>query len=226
MDGANVTHKYKDDYSGLWTFRASSGKMVIESQEEIQKEAFKVYSKDFEMNPVSDVYDISAKLERKYMTVYAARQTYHAKLETDNPTRRNLFIANMFEDSTYTLDRFGLRLLYKEYFISMERSLGDTEIKSSKGTVTTEVKATDTNYVIGKYFNEHVIYAGHSIGHNKTASTHNRDTFIGVTYNPFSYLTLSLAKHKGSGTGWAKYETAALGEYDWNTWVLSTTLKF
>lgn len=224
LDGVQgeVKHKFS---SSILTLKASRGKMVIDNQKDLQREAFGRYSKDFEMEPENGVYDFSARYDTKYVKTYIARQVYRAKLEANNRTPLNNFIAARFRDSEYILDRFGVRVDYKDYFVSTELSLGDSSVTSDNGRKVAETDAIDKNFVVGKYFNNLSIYGGHSIGENRSAGHTNRDSFLGGTYN-WDNVTVSLAKHNGKGKGWAKYSTSSLGEYSWNSWVLSTTIRF
>lgn len=226
MDGLGLVNKIKYSGEGLLTLKASVGRMVIDNQEDIQKEAFRTYNQDFEMKPSNGGYDLSAKLEKRYYTVYVARQVYKGHFEATNHTALNDFIANKYNKSEYVLDRVGLKVNYKDVFASTEYAEGDTEVLSSTGTHSSETRAADTNYVLGAYLGPYTFYIGESIGKNKSANYKNTDHFAGATYNYSSLATVSLARHIGNGLSWSKYDTAVLGEYRWNTWVVTTTIKF
>lgn len=224
MDGQQILLRRTYDSFSV-SGRVSSGKMVIEDQEELQMEAFKRYDPEIRMKSTDDNYDIGLQLETENIKTYVSRNKFNAKLKTDSTHPLKKYIAANFNDSTYIIDKFGIQYDNKKYFGRYEFSRGNTLVKSDKGKDVSESDSKDWNTVIGMNIREDdSVYIGYSNGRNMTRRATYEDTFVGYTLN-YKRLTTSIEYHRGRGEGWMRYKTES-GSKSWNSWVISTTLKF
>jgi hypothetical protein len=224
LDGIGYTNKYKYNGGTLITTKVNYGNSVINSDKDVQLEAFKTYIPTIDV--VSDpTFDISLKVERKGLQGYIARQHYKIHLEPKSSDPMTDAIVSTYKYTDYILYRAGIRKDYNNYFVSIEADKGETIVNSTHKTKSIYNKAMEYNVVLGTYIKDFMLYTGVSRGKNLTTDTSNTDNFIGVTYNYDPCIVVSLAKHQGKGRGWVKYGSSP-EEYKWNTLVLSTTYKF
>lgn len=223
MDGHHVVlrNHYGDN---LITFRGAYGKTVINSQEDLQKEAFHRYDKDFNLVSRDNNYDLGLHWESKSWHVYTALNKYSVGNTTSSRHPVKQAIYKNFNQVEYTVNRTGIQYDNQCYFVRTEYTEGATRVRSIVGKETGKTDAHDHNIVIGKYIGNFVAYGGISRGFNETAKTNNKDDFVGVTYTKPRY-SVSLEYHKGVGDGWTRYENT-INDYRWGTFVVSTTVKF
>lgn len=226
MDGQQVRVVSRITPTNLLIVRAAYGKMVTDNQEDLQKEAFKRYSPEFEFDAPNKSYDLGIHYEIKNWQFFVSQNHYVATLKTTQPSRFNSAVAAMFENTEYTLKKLGIRYNSNNYVARVELNDGKTRTYSSKGIKTSELDARDYSLLFGKYCGNHLIYVGKSLGINDTTKTRNVDNLVGVTYNRSSRWTVSIERHKGEGRGWMKYDLPENKKSEWNSWVITTTYRF
>lgn len=224
MDGQQVIIKQRVDAGSIISFRAAYGKMVIDEQSELQKEAIRTYINDIEMVPTTGSYDLGLHYETRRWHAYTARQYFKSSQKALSNSKQIQRLIDYFNNSEYTLDRYGIKYTNNTYYVQVESTHGKSFSYSANDTIIASINAYDYNYVFGYYVGDGVIYVGQSYGANKTSNTTNNDKFVGATYN-HEKMTVSLEYHVGEGRGWVKHDNPN-DVYDWKTLVLSTTLKF
>jgi hypothetical protein len=224
MDGVQNLTTYRTKSDELVSFRVAYGKMHIPSQRELQKEAFKTSSSDFEMKPTVDNLDVGVHYETGKWHLYAARNHFSTDQQALNTSSTARYVSTNFSHVDYIIHRVGVQYKEKDWFVRGEHSQGLTKTLSTSGRRTGELRADDWNIVLGRHIGPYTLYAGRSLGLNQTANTMNQDNFVGVTYN-WKSMTVSLDYHRGSGRGWMKYDNPS-PDHRWDTFVLSTTVKF
>lgn len=224
MDGQQMIIKQRTANGSMVSFRAAYGKMVIDEQSELQKEAIRTYINDIEMVPINGSYDLGLHYETRNWHAYIARQYFKSSQKALSNSKITQRLVDYFNNSEYTLDRYGIKYSNNAYYVQIESTHGKSFSYSANDNIIASINAYDYNYVLGYRMGDGSVYIGQSYGVNKTANSTNFDKFIGGTYN-YDKLTMSLEYHIGEGRGWVKHDNPN-SNYDWKTFILSTTLKF
>lgn len=225
MDGQQLIVSNRTNWGHLVWLRAAYGYGVIDYQENLQKEAFRRYDPNLEIRSKSNNFDAAFHYETANTNWYIARNQYSFSVNSLSDNFIYRMISAKLHNGEYCLNRYGFKYDDHSWIFRTELTQGFVTFASDQGVVEARNKAEDVNYVVGKYIGPTIVYIGHSRGENKTASTANVDTFIGVTYNYKSFFTTSLEYHDGDGRSWMKYSTDSQNG-KWNAFVISTTFRF
>lgn len=223
MDGHQIQVSGRTPWDHLIRIKGSYGKGVVTEQDDLQKESIKRYDPNILLQSGSSNYDMSIHYETENTHSYIAQNHYQVLVNTNSKLPKYQFITFFNHEVEYIVTRYGFKYDNKKWFARTELILGNTESYSKTGSTTATSKSRDYNIVSGIYLDNYVIYSGYSNGKNLTGGNQNTDHFVGITYNYNSVLTTSVEYHRGRGNSWMKYDSTS---DSWNSFVISTTLKF
>lgn len=234
MDGLNFWTSYRNDVF-LVKARYARGKMVVPSQDDLIMEAYKKPLRGVDavyLDPQSGSEDYGLQLETEHSRSYASRYSYLVDSQQVGTSKTAFLASHVYHNINYTLDRIGYRYDWTENYVQTEWFHDYTYAADTVTKVMKRIdEATGKSVIVGHHWNEDwTSYVGQSYARNMTGPTHNKDTFVGTTWDK-SPFTVSVEYHKGEGFAWRKYDApyvnlATQGFPQWNSWVLTASYAF
>jgi hypothetical protein len=223
VDGIKAIYTNNTEY-GLIKANFDYGKMLIEDQCEIQKEATKQNCRDgFRIDGQDGNYDYGLTYEIGNWTLLGYNGFVRARTQLLDPRdRASVFFTNGADRFEYSITKYGVK--YSKDRLTLQTELTDTHLFIAKKNKDFLLNQKSNNwYVSGNYYLTDALSVNGSFSRGTSnMGGNNIDRSIGFSYT-YNDITFSIEQHMGKGRAWKKY----LANTDnWNTFASSLTYRF
>lgn len=215
--------------NGLLEYGVRFGKVFIEDEDELQKEAFgSVVTRNLGIVKNYNNRDATIRYTTGNNIFLMSYNRYRVETKANSDTD---FLAQYISTSAHSIIydtiKVGALSKWANLELSSEYHYGKTTTYDKLGVETTRKDAHNiyvkTAYDIGDNWN---VYALASRGMLESFPSWARDVAVGITWDNGKWMT-NLEYHKGNTShgGWVKYD-APSDKLGWNSWVASVVRRF
>jgi hypothetical protein len=225
LDGVEAKGTYLTKNSDLITYRASSGRMYVDNEKQMNEYFFGKYQDGVDITIPNSSFDYSIHYESEHIHLYYSKNHYEANTKAINQDAVSKYLAYTFSNLNYDVDKFGAKYQTINWWIQGEYVHGITNLYAVNNLVSYHQESNDYYGSFGFYLGDNYsIYAGMSTGRGIDTKGEKsvKDQFIGITRETGVYA-VSLDYHHGHGRPWVKFNSQITS---WNALVASGTYRF
>lgn len=227
LDGASISGTTKNDGT-LMEYGIRFGAPYIDSNEYLQKEAFRTYASNAQYVRRYNNYDLYYQISIEDHSLLLSINHYSIDFNNRNPADKlSSYIAANAARINFDTAKIGYIYDFGRYRFTTEYHYGKTELLSDADKVSAYIKAHSIYGMLGYSISDECeIYSLYNYGRSENTGSQVKDFASGISFD-FGRYFFNLEYHDGSsnhGT-WVKYD-APSGKHTWQSLVVSAALRF